>query len=296
MSIKSTHKLLTSRLLVGALGTVGLSAIALFGAAQSASALTVVKGSDYWTTQEGSSYDFGGSIGKVNFLGRRLGNWTPPDPEDADPINVGLADTIVRRLDDVTFNTDAQDGESGVSNVEVVALSLRSQAPVNLGGSSYDILVDLNTAKKSEGNITINENGTFSSDFTVHWTPTFRPVSGAGDLSCTDVFTSGECDSDLFSINLSASAGNWSSEFPGGLKVEGLVGDINANFHTNLSAIQKDFFTVGIVDHDASGAGHHFVAHAEVPEPLTILGSVTAMGFGTFFKRKLGKKLQQEKA
>ena len=33
-----------------------------------------------------------------------------------------------------------------------------------------------------------------------------------------------------------------------------------------------------------------------VPEPLTILGSATALGFGTFFKRKLGKKRQQNKA
>ena len=27
-----------------------------------------------------------------------------------------------------------------------------------------------------------------------------------------------------------------------------------------------------------------------VPEPLTILGSVTAIGFGAFFKQKIGKK------
>ncbi|WP_430640035.1 PEP-CTERM sorting domain-containing protein [Crocosphaera watsonii WH 8501] len=27
-----------------------------------------------------------------------------------------------------------------------------------------------------------------------------------------------------------------------------------------------------------------------MPEPLTILGSATALGFGTFFKRKLSKK------
>ena len=33
-----------------------------------------------------------------------------------------------------------------------------------------------------------------------------------------------------------------------------------------------------------------------VPEPLTILGSFTALGFGTFFKRKVGKKAQQDKA
>jgi hypothetical protein len=40
----------------------------------------------------------------------------------------------------------------------------------------------------------------------------------------------------------------------------------------------------------------HKVDPKPIPEPLTILGSATAMGFGTFFKRKIGKKLQQEKA
>ncbi len=32
-----------------------------------------------------------------------------------------------------------------------------------------------------------------------------------------------------------------------------------------------------------------------VPEPLTLLGAGTALGFGTFFKRELSKKQKKEK-
>lgn len=285
----------------GVIGAMGLSAIAFFGVTESANALTVVKGSDYWITGAGSEFDFGGPIGLVEFVGRPIGDWTPP--EGGDPIDVGKADTIVRRLDDVTFNTDAQDGEFGDSDVEVVALSLMSKNSVDLNGSSYNILVNLNSEGESTGTITINEDKTFSSNFRVYWLPTFRPVDGGDDRSCTELLGDINCDS--FFVDLSATTGDWSSIFPGGTRVEGLVGDMNANVHTDLSSTQTDFFpgakelddgkvTVSLVKHDASGAGHHNVE--PVPEPLTILGSFTALGFGTFFKRKVGKKSQQDKA
>ena len=32
-----------------------------------------------------------------------------------------------------------------------------------------------------------------------------------------------------------------------------------------------------------------------IPEPLTIIGTGTAIGFGTFFKRQIGKKQQKDK-
>jgi hypothetical protein len=61
----------------------------------------------------------------------------------------------------------------------------------------------------------------------------------------------------------------------------------------NKASDQTDFFTIGQIDHDASGAGHHIVVQA-VPEPLTILGSATAVGFGAFFKCKTGKKRHKQ--
>jgi hypothetical protein len=271
------------------IGAVGLSAIALFGAAQSAKAITVVAGSDYWRTIEGSMFNFGGPIGEVEFIGRPIRSWTPPTPEDADPINVGLADTIVRRLDDVNL-----DSGSGVSRVELVALSLISANYIDLQGSLFKILVDLNPEGDSTGTITIREDQTYSSDFNVSFLPSFRPVSGA-DIPCVGFLSADACSN--FNLPLTANA-KWSKEFPGGVKVKGDVGDLNANFHTNLSPDQSDFYSVGIVEHlhkDFANPAHR-VKPAPVPEPLTILGSFTAMGFGTFFKRKLGKKLQQEKA
>ncbi|MDJ0729777.1 MAG: PEP-CTERM sorting domain-containing protein [Crocosphaera sp.] len=289
MTIFNPPKFVTRSLI----GAVGLSAIAFFGVAESANALTVVSGSDFWRTEKGSMFDFGTPIGEVEFIGRPLGNWTPPTPEDADPIYVGNADTIVRRYDNVTFNTDAQDGESGVSDVELVALSLISKDSVDLGGSLFNILVDLNPEGDSTGTIIIREDGTYSSDFAVSFLPTFRPLNGGDDISCENFLNSTQCDS--FSLQLTAD-GEWSRE-PSGIIVEGLVGDINANLHTDLSADQSDFFPVGVVEHlHENYANPAHIVREATPEPLTILGSATALGFGTFFKRKLGKKRQPNKA
>ena len=292
MNVLNPPKFVTRSLI----GAIGLSAIAFFGVAESASALTVVSGSDYWQTQEGSFFDFGGPIGEVEFIGNPLSKWTPPD--SSDPIRVGTADTIVRRYDDVTFDTNVQDGESGISSVELVALSLISKNSIDLlgDGSLFNILVGLNPNKASTGTITINEDNTFSSNFTVSFLPTFQSVDGTVALSCTDVLTAAECNGDQFSIVLSAN-GEWSKQYQRGLKVEGLVGDINANVHTDLDSTQSDFFPVGIIEHTHENYANpaHIVSEA-VPEPLTILGSATALGFGTFFKRKLGKKGRQDKA
>ncbi len=73
----------------------------------------VALGSDYFQTQAGTSFDFGGPIGVVNFMGS--------------PIGPGLTDTIVQRLNDVVIN-----GASGT--IQITALSLVSTAPVNIGG------------------------------------------------------------------------------------------------------------------------------------------------------------------
>ncbi|GBF80272.1 PEP-CTERM sorting domain-containing protein [Aphanothece sacrum] len=301
MNFLNSPKFVTRSLI----GAVGLSAIAFLGFAESASALTVVKGSDYWKTKNGSFFNFNDVVGNVEFISRPLGQWTPPgssEPlKDSKGVTLNLkTDTVVRRLDDITFNTDAQDGEYGVSNVEVVALSLKSKSPVRYKGSLFNIFIDLNTNKQSTGTININEDRTFFSDFTVNFLPSFHPVSkGAATLSCADVFGTAPCDN--FSVDLHGRNGKWTRRITekviqteGPSQVRGVVGDINANIHTNLSKTQTDFFVIGIVEHDAGGAGHHTVRTA--PEPLTILGSATAMGFGTFFKRKLGKKRQQDKA
>ena len=43
-----------------------------------------------------------------------------------------------------------------------------------------------------------------------------------------------------------------------------------------------------------TGSAYVFTNSQPVPEPLTILGAGTAIGFGAFFKRKLAKKNQKQ--
>ena len=63
----------------------------------------------------------------------------------------------------------------------------------------------------------------------------------------------------------------WSTA-PQGLLVNGLVGDINANNHTDKPAGSFDFFAVGVVIHENPDARHS--ARGTVPEP----GSLALVG------------------
>ena len=277
MNYFRAYKLLTRSLIAA----VGLSAIALIGEPDKAQATTIVKGSDYWITNPGGAvFDFGGDIGEVSFQGVPIRQFTTPESSDPpEIIDVGRADTIVRRLNDVIFDDMSNLNESGVTEVEVVALSLISVEPVDLGGLLFDVQVMLDPTISSTGTLTIYENRTFFSDFTVNWSAKFIPVEGGDPIDCP----APDPDDCNQPINLSGD-GSWSRFFQGGPRVEGLVGDVNANVHTDLGSDQLDFFVVGEVTHNSDGAGHHNVI---APEPLTIFGSATAAGLGAFFKRKI---------
>ncbi|MFP5271589.1 PEP-CTERM sorting domain-containing protein [Coleofasciculus sp.] len=272
-------------------GVVGLSAIATLGVVESAEAGTVVLGSDYWVTKDSSSFNFPG-FGSVDFVGNPIGEFNGN--------KVGNADTIVERTQDCIFD----DNGSCDTGIKVVALSLKSKNPVN----GFDIFVNLNENEELPiGTLTIKEDKTFTSNFTVNFTATFK---NAGEEEAVD------CQGDNCNLpaNFGTNSGVWSPIFPGGPKVEGKVGDQAANVHTDLTDDQMDFFAgvkeivddngnpvldengdpkieIVVIEHDASGAGHHDVSPAEnVPEPLTILGSATALGFGALLKKQSSRK------
>jgi hypothetical protein len=69
--------------------------------------------------------NFGGSIGMVTLMG--------------DPIGPGNTDTIVKRIDDIPGLINV--GDSGTTEIELVALSLKSVDPVDIGGINYDLQV-----------------------------------------------------------------------------------------------------------------------------------------------------------
>jgi hypothetical protein len=69
---------------------------------------------------------------------------------------------------------------SGVIEAEIVALSLESIAPIQLGASFFDVFVDLNPAVRSMGQLNVMHNdpggGTFDSFFDVFTEITFTEV------------------------------------------------------------------------------------------------------------------------
>ena len=250
------------------LGTVGLSAIGFLGVANPADAATVVAGSDYLSSPAGLSfYDFPG-IGIVNFQGL--------------PIGPGDTDTIIKRQDCV-FS-----GSSCHTDIEMTDLSLVSTEAINIGGSFFDIFVSLTPQTTSNGKMWINDDGTFSSELNVLFDVSFAPQgSGIGSASCI-------LQNCSFADILTAS-GQWGSQPPAGaVIVKGLVGNQDANLHTNLSLGDSDFFLAGIVDHDhKTFAGKHRVVVAKTPEPSTALATIF-VGLGAMFGLRRNRKSQKD--
>ncbi|MEQ9237415.1 PEP-CTERM sorting domain-containing protein [Coleofasciculus sp. E2-BRE-01] len=249
-------------------GVVGLSAsIATLGVVQSASAVTVGAGFDFFKTGDGAKFEFDG-FGEIEFEGVPVGTFVLPDSSET--INVGNADTIVQRKQDVTLDNV---GDSGMTDIEVRVLSLKSKQSVTIGEEEFDIFTEVTPDDSPDGKMTItldslNGNvakGTFNSEFTFNFTALFVPVGGTKeDAICPELLNS--CN---FPQSLGADNAMWTSQAPS-------------------AAIQPDkgFFTVGVVPH----RGIHPTSNAIAPEPLTILGSATALGFGAFFKKQSSRK------
>jgi hypothetical protein len=153
--------------------TLLLSAMVLPGAVQ---ALAIGPGDDWFSTPDDSVFldldftQFGAGIVNVGFKGNPL-----------DPGTMGSTDTIVRR------HTGLGDGDTGRIDIELVALSLVSVAPVeipNPGGPSsfFDVFIDLDTDQSSTGHIDIIQHGPngglFDSFFDVFTEISVVPVAG----------------------------------------------------------------------------------------------------------------------
>ncbi len=125
-------------------------------------------GTDLFTTPDGTAFiDLTGSdlgLGIVDLNGNPI----PGEP--------GGADTIVERL------TGLGAGETGTIDIELVALSLVSAAPVENGGSFFDVFVTLDDSQDSPGVMTILTHddvaggGTWESFFDVFVKLTFVDI------------------------------------------------------------------------------------------------------------------------
>jgi len=232
-------------LLVGlAVLALGASASAQQGCANGGPCVAL--GTDYLQTQPGSNFNFGPGIGVVNFMGL--------------PIGPAATDTKVQRHADANIN-------GGFIPIQIVALSMESTAPVNVGGSFFDVFVTLDPANLGNdiGQMQINGSlggGTFTSFFDVFFDAHFAPVSTGQPF---DVFSS---------IALSNGGSSWSpTPPPSAVIVTGPFGEQNANTHTGLPANFVDFFPCSVAPctEDSSGQAHHVVSPATTPEPSTLL-------------------------
>ena len=245
---------------------------------------TVAKGSDYLQTQAGSFFNFGGPIGVVQFVGN--------------PTGPGFTDTIIQRKEDAVINNSRPGGDPNPGpnpiDIQMTDLSMKNAAPVNIGGSFFDVFVTLDPSHLADdvGNMTIYGNtsgGTFDSNLNVFFDAHFVPL---GPGSAFDVFGN---------TSLTQQGAAWSpTPSPGTQLVtgpdDGSAADQAANLHLGLSSDpnEVDFFAFtvppgGVSDSGAllpgqgpfgpfkfgedkpEGDGVHNVDPAPAPEPSTII-------------------------
>lgn len=172
---------------------------------------------DLWTTPPGSatSYSFEGTPLPADFFGEGSDPFTGEVDLMGlalDPDNLGPADTIVRRMEDIC---PTEVGESATVEVEMVALSLVSVEPITVtfnGGQDpveFDVQVCLSSFPQQTGTMTItleeDDCGTFDSSLPVLPKFTFiNRMTNAGQfVDC------GEPDQLCEVLNLSGEDNGW---------------------------------------------------------------------------------------
>lgn len=203
MKIRTT-KLIQLAGAILAVGTISHTAIA--------APIVTVAGSDGWITPNAGTteYDFSLDPIPADFFGpgsdpfQDAVTFVGAPLETTPPGELGLIDTIIRRVND----TAALDvGQSDTIDIEIVALSLVSAAPITVtynGGftpEDWTIRVCLSSAGQTPGSMTItrstNDGGTFTSTFSISLRFIFDGPVGpliwdCGGGACGDLVMGGE--------------------------------------------------------------------------------------------------------
>lgn len=165
----------------------------------------VPAGPDMFVTQPGTFFVIPG-IGQVNFLG------VP---------NAQGADTIVQRLSAIDVPDVA--GATQTIDTKMTLLDLKSTAPVNIGGSFFDVFVTLNPNIASTGTLMLTQTingegvpeGTYISTLNVNFVLTFEQNGNA--VACP--LGAGNCDQ-LLSLT---GNGLWTDD----LGIDWIIGPVN---------------------------------------------------------------------
>ncbi len=157
-------------------------ALTLFVVVRPASAESIGVGHDLFMTVPGQTnliVDAGpfGGTGFVEF------------PLEGIPFGPGNTDTIVERLDGHDFATQ---GNTATIQIELVALSLQSVAPVNIGGNLWDVHIT-GSPSTTPGTLIVNKTSSGGGDFQVDLLPivvdiTFNQLNSPTEITQTDEF------------------------------------------------------------------------------------------------------------
>lgn len=291
VNLKSKSKFWS--LTASAIGVLGVSGLAVLGGVKAAEAATVLAGKDYLQTPGGGAsffFDFsafgGSGLTGVSFTGLPI-----------DLANLSTTDTIAERLDDVIApvanSLDAPPVNAApsdsITRLQIVDLSLRSSSAVNIAGSSYDIFVGLDPNVASTGAMAIAHSPGIDSPGGI-WSSSFD-INGIAIVAAQGVLDPGNTPNfikNLISGCPTATTYQCVSFSKGTFVATNQLWSHTGGFQGPDSS---NFYLTGQVIHDAGGGIIHKVD--PVPEPITILGSGAALGFGAFFKKRSRKSKKQ---
>lgn len=215
------------------IGLLLLAAAMSIGAgAGAARADSIGPGFDLFATAPGTTVFIPG-IGNVQLMGKPVG-----------PFNT---DTIVQRKSGIN---PLNAGDTGTIPIELVALSLTSAHPIQIGNSFFDVFVTLQPNTISGGQMTINHTtsggGTFDSFFDVFFEITFVEV---GNPSNTQV---------MQLQDTIRGSGTWSHTPPPG-------------YPNDPRYPSGGFYPGGLSERGTNFSLVHNVTPAQTPEPGTLM-------------------------
>lgn len=234
-----------------------MSAICAHNAVQAA---TVAPGYDLLYTLPGTEYNFGGFAGVQSFSGVPLGTFDFGGTTGIQ--NVGETDTIL-------YRTEAATSSDGLIDIEMVALSLRSDNVFSLDGVSPAEYWTVNLLQDTGSTMNISFNaagtgGTFDSNLNFL-------VEFVGETS--------NVSTGPIAVNMSQTDSTWGRDpLNNNILIPGI------NYHLNGFDNSEDFFT-GIAMHGPQHT-HKTIDINGVPEPSTYITFGAASVFLFFMARR----------